>query len=167
MHTCPYPRCNIQVDQDRLSCKPHWFALPEDMRRAIWKSYGIDSVAHSAAVSDAIAWMQLDGGTVALTTVQLVIGGMFGEEPVDGLIHLIRTNGFAEHRGDLLCGLPRHDRKGPVAVIGQPELPSERDQTACPHCLDVARDQHKNVQVCGDAGLAEPIAAALGVEYTR
>lgn len=34
-HKCPGAGCEIQVDERRLACKPHWFSLPRAMRSRI------------------------------------------------------------------------------------------------------------------------------------
>jgi hypothetical protein len=38
-HTCHAPGCNRLVPPKMFACKPHWFALPERIRSAIWREY--------------------------------------------------------------------------------------------------------------------------------
>jgi hypothetical protein len=38
-HTCHAPGCNRLVPPNMWGCKPHWFALPERIRNAIWREY--------------------------------------------------------------------------------------------------------------------------------
>jgi hypothetical protein len=38
-HTCHWPGCAKQVPPAMWGCKPHWFALPKNLRDAIWCSY--------------------------------------------------------------------------------------------------------------------------------
>lgn len=38
-HHCHWPGCRAQVPPAVWGCKPHWFALPKDLRDLIWKTY--------------------------------------------------------------------------------------------------------------------------------
>lgn len=39
MHTCHYPGCTQEVPPSMWGCRPHWFSLPADLRKAVWKAY--------------------------------------------------------------------------------------------------------------------------------
>lgn len=38
-HECHWPGCGAQVPPAMWGCRKHWFALPADLRRKIWKAY--------------------------------------------------------------------------------------------------------------------------------
>lgn len=38
-HTCHWPGCKRAVPPAMWGCQAHWFALPQDIRRAIWRAY--------------------------------------------------------------------------------------------------------------------------------
>lgn len=38
-HTCHWPGCTMRVPPAMWGCKKHWFTLPDDLRRAIWRTY--------------------------------------------------------------------------------------------------------------------------------
>jgi hypothetical protein len=38
-HTCHCPNCDKTVAPKFFGCGPCWFALPENMRNAVWASY--------------------------------------------------------------------------------------------------------------------------------
>lgn len=38
-HCCHWPGCQRQVPPAMWGCKPHWFALPAELRRRIWQTY--------------------------------------------------------------------------------------------------------------------------------
>lgn len=38
-HTCHWPGCNKAIPPRLWGCKPHWFALPADLRKGIWATY--------------------------------------------------------------------------------------------------------------------------------
>lgn len=38
-HTCHWPGCGRQCKPAAWGCRPHWFALPEELRHAIWAAY--------------------------------------------------------------------------------------------------------------------------------
>lgn len=37
--TCPHPTCTARIQRVQFACRPHWFALTEELRRKIWKDY--------------------------------------------------------------------------------------------------------------------------------
>ena len=38
-HTCHAPGCRTAVPPKMFACRPHWFALPRQLRDAIWATY--------------------------------------------------------------------------------------------------------------------------------
>jgi len=38
-HECHWPGCDKQVPPAMWGCKVHWFALPQRLRNAIWRTY--------------------------------------------------------------------------------------------------------------------------------
>ena len=38
-HTCHAHGCTVEVPPKMFMCKPHWFALPKKLQRAIWREY--------------------------------------------------------------------------------------------------------------------------------
>lgn len=38
-HTCHATGCDIHVPPEMFMCRAHWFALPKNMRNAIWRTY--------------------------------------------------------------------------------------------------------------------------------
>jgi len=38
-HHCHWPGCSTEVHPALWGCKKHWFALPEPIRREIWRTY--------------------------------------------------------------------------------------------------------------------------------
>lgn len=38
-HHCHWPGCTQQVPPAVWGCKPHWFALPKDLRDRVWRAY--------------------------------------------------------------------------------------------------------------------------------
>lgn len=38
-HTCHWAGCERQVPPAMWGCKPHWFALPKNLRDRIWATY--------------------------------------------------------------------------------------------------------------------------------
>lgn len=58
-HECPAPDCRVQVPHAQLTCKPHWFAIPAEIRSRIWTGYrSANGVLHSQAMQDAISFLQ-------------------------------------------------------------------------------------------------------------
>ncbi len=55
MHNCPYPGCKRQVSDDQLSCGPHWFKLPQDIRNAVWRGWKHpEKEGHAEALQEAL-----------------------------------------------------------------------------------------------------------------
>lgn len=40
-HACHWPGCPRQVPPALWGCRPHWYALPKEIRDRIWKAYRI------------------------------------------------------------------------------------------------------------------------------
>jgi hypothetical protein len=38
-HTCHATACDRRVPPAMFMCRPHWYALPQEMRDAIWDAY--------------------------------------------------------------------------------------------------------------------------------
>lgn len=38
-HECHWPGCGKQVPPAMWGCRPHWFALPKELRDKIWNAY--------------------------------------------------------------------------------------------------------------------------------
>lgn len=38
-HHCHWPGCDRQVPPAMWGCRKHWYALPEDLRRKVWRTY--------------------------------------------------------------------------------------------------------------------------------
>lgn len=38
-HHCHWPGCGKQVPPAMWGCPTHWFALPETLRRRVWRAY--------------------------------------------------------------------------------------------------------------------------------
>lgn len=38
-HHCHWPSCDVEVPAALWGCKKHWFALPKNLRDAIWRTY--------------------------------------------------------------------------------------------------------------------------------
>lgn len=38
-HGCHWPGCDRQVPPAAWGCKPHWYKLPVDLRRRIWRTF--------------------------------------------------------------------------------------------------------------------------------
>lgn len=58
-HECPANGCAIRIRRSLLSCRRHWFDLPEPIRREIWRAYRArktDPAAHDRAVAEALAF---------------------------------------------------------------------------------------------------------------
>ncbi len=63
-HHCHWPGCTEQVPPAKWGCRPHWYALPEDIRRRIWATYRVDqesdgrpSEAYVEVAREAQAWI--------------------------------------------------------------------------------------------------------------
>jgi CDP-diacylglycerol pyrophosphatase len=40
-HSCHWPGCTRQVAPALWGCRPHWYALPAELRAAIWRTYRV------------------------------------------------------------------------------------------------------------------------------
>ena len=65
---CHWPGCRVIVGDHFWSCGPHWFWLPEDIRRALQRAYrpgqerdGGGSDDYYRAARRAFAWAALEG----------------------------------------------------------------------------------------------------------
>ena len=38
-HTCHHPTCEVPVPPKMLACRVHWYQLPLEPRKAVWKTY--------------------------------------------------------------------------------------------------------------------------------
>jgi len=38
-HLCHHPTCVRPVPPEMLACKSHWFMLPEEIRKRIWRTF--------------------------------------------------------------------------------------------------------------------------------
>lgn len=63
-HHCHWTGCDKQVAPAAWGCKRHWFMLPADIRRVIWRTYrvgqesdGRPSADYVAAAREAQAWI--------------------------------------------------------------------------------------------------------------
>lgn len=57
-HECPWPGCTRRVQFEVWGCRQHWFALPDQLRTAIarsWRRGDLDG--HVTACAEAAAWM--------------------------------------------------------------------------------------------------------------
>lgn len=55
-HLCHWPGCVKEVPPAMWGCTPHWYALPADIRSAIWRAYKIgqeDTMTPSRAYIEA------------------------------------------------------------------------------------------------------------------
>lgn len=53
-HKCPKTGCDVQVPQNMLACRTHWFDLPRPLRQAIKATYRKDDEAHGRNVGEAM-----------------------------------------------------------------------------------------------------------------
>lgn len=58
-HRCKVPDCQVTVTLNRLMCLPHWYQVPEPLRKEIWATWrngaGVFDPAYRAAVREAVA----------------------------------------------------------------------------------------------------------------
>jgi hypothetical protein len=54
-HHCHWPGCERQVPPAVWGCRPHWYALPEDLRNAIWRAYAPGQEVKGTPSADYIA----------------------------------------------------------------------------------------------------------------
>lgn len=50
-HTCHWPGCSRQVPPAMWGCRPHWFALPREIRTGIWRAYQVGQEEGRAPVT--------------------------------------------------------------------------------------------------------------------
>jgi hypothetical protein len=56
-HQCPRPECSRTVPDDMFACRGDWYALPGDIRDAIWAAWRAgDELGHLHATTEARAW---------------------------------------------------------------------------------------------------------------
>ncbi|MFZ0269904.1 hypothetical protein [Caulobacter sp.] len=79
-HHCHWPGCTKQVPPAMWGCKPHWFQLPPQLQRRIWRCYvpgqeitGRPSAEYVAVAREAQAWILANHPPAAPT------GDLFGE----------------------------------------------------------------------------------------
>lgn len=72
-HHCHWPGCAKQVPPAMWGCKPHWFALPLELRNKIWAAYvpgqeinGTPSRDYVAAAKEVQAWIEAQPSQVNL-----------------------------------------------------------------------------------------------------
>jgi hypothetical protein len=68
LHVCHWPGCEAQVPPAVWGCKPHWFALPKELRNRIWGAYRVGQEAdrkvspeYVAAARAVQAWIHAQG----------------------------------------------------------------------------------------------------------
>lgn len=58
-HRCPVGDCRERVRDDQLMCRRHWWAVPRDLQRELYRAWrrgaGAGSNEHQAAMADCIA----------------------------------------------------------------------------------------------------------------
>lgn len=56
-HRCPRPGCERKVPDDMYACRGDWYALPTEIRNAIWRAYlDGDEAEHMTAMARALEW---------------------------------------------------------------------------------------------------------------
>lgn len=40
-HTCHIPECAVEVPSQMLMCRKHWFMVPANIRRRVWKHFNV------------------------------------------------------------------------------------------------------------------------------
>ena len=62
MHQCPGPDCDKRVEYGKLACLRHWYQVPADIRRLIWRTWkdgrGAGTPEHADAVVEACSHMR-------------------------------------------------------------------------------------------------------------
>lgn len=63
MTQCPAPGCERLVDEggERLACRSHWYAIPAELRVAVWVAYlraGPGTERHRLAVAAAVGYLR-------------------------------------------------------------------------------------------------------------
>lgn len=100
---------------------------------------------------------------VALSTLQFTHGGLLDATRTDNLVHLVRAHRTGTP-GPTLCGIDRFAPTTPGWSVGGGVDGPGMVHTPCPGCVTVARDQFPGLPIAGMKPVAEPVAAALGVE---
>ena len=66
-HHCHWPGCNRQVPPAMWGCTPHWYALPDNLRKQIWQTFqpgqevnGTPSRAYLDVAREVQAWIAQD-----------------------------------------------------------------------------------------------------------
>ena len=54
-HACHAVGCRIAIDPQMLMCRDHWFQVPVDLRRAVWRHYARGQEDNPSLVSAAYA----------------------------------------------------------------------------------------------------------------
>jgi hypothetical protein len=61
MHQCPGPECEAEVPYEMLACSRHWYQVPKQIRRAVYRTWGdgagAGTMAHLRAMEAAIRSM--------------------------------------------------------------------------------------------------------------
>ncbi len=61
-HKCAVTGCVRRVDESLLMCRPHWYAVPVELRRRVWAGYrggmGAEYEVAVAAAVDAVLQKQ-------------------------------------------------------------------------------------------------------------
>jgi hypothetical protein len=55
-HKCGIHGCDINVPDNQLLCRPHWFSIPKQLRDQVWytsKTFGAATPEHRAACTRA------------------------------------------------------------------------------------------------------------------
>jgi hypothetical protein len=53
-HVCPHPECEIRIPPNLFACRVHWYALPPEIRTAIWSK---DTKTHRSGLVDGIRFL--------------------------------------------------------------------------------------------------------------
>jgi hypothetical protein len=68
-HVCHWPGCGAQVPPAIWGCRPHWYALPKELRDRIWRAYrpgqeirGTPSASYLAVAREVQQWIANRGG---------------------------------------------------------------------------------------------------------
>lgn len=58
-HACPAPGCARRVPFDLFSCSSHWYLLPSELRRRIWRAWRTGAFGdHAKLRAEAVAWWE-------------------------------------------------------------------------------------------------------------
>ncbi|MGH3783503.1 MAG: hypothetical protein ACRDRO_23505 [Pseudonocardiaceae bacterium] len=156
-HQCPYPHCETPVPADQLTCTPHWYALPSDLKAAVWRHWKAGNLAeHATAKQAAIEWMNYHETVIALVPLR------FRTKPE--IVHLVPVTANNDYRRKLLCDRSYRRKKDPAFVVRSAPHTTNTTYTVCDRCVTGARGCYPDgdpVSVEGDPQLVEIIAAAL------